>query len=253
MRTAESVLRELNERLDLPARRRAALLREVRADFDDLIATLEAEGLSEEAARDRALRMLAPTEEEVGTLSGLHRPVYVQLVRGLGPGRVRVFERLGIGAMAGLAVLAPLLALAQSSQLSLLALVVLACAAIPVVVNLSWQAFRIVVRGDAEAADLARAGAIQAGLVILILTVGALLVLERAIRALSLWEAGVGIDVVTVAAAVSGCAEIASLTLGLTILGVFGSLALLHWHMSATGFERELVQLLEPTAHLQQE
>jgi hypothetical protein len=253
MRTAESVLKELNERLDLPARRKTALLRELRADFDDLVATLVAEGFSEEAARERALRMLAPTEDEFGTLAGLHQPVYVQLERELGPDRVRVLERVGIGAMASLAVLAPMLALTPSPQLPLLTLVVLACVAVPLVLNLSWQAFRIVVRGEADAASLARAGAIQAGLVSLILTVGGLLVLEQALRALSLWEAGLGMDVVTVASAVSGCAGIASITLGLTIFGVFGSLALLHWHISATGFERELAQLLEPAAHFQQE
>jgi len=193
MRTAESVLRELNERLDLPTRRKTALLRELRADFDDLVATLVAEGLSEEAARERALRMLAPMEEEVGTLSGLHRPVYVRLVRGLRPDRVRVLEHAGIGAMAALAILVPLPSLAPSPRPPPLALVVLACVAVPVVVNLSWQGFRIVVCGDADAAALARAGAIQAGLVTLILTVGALLVLEQAVGALSHWEAGVGL------------------------------------------------------------
>ncbi len=171
MRSAESVLRELNERLDLPVRRKAALLRELRADFDDLVATLVAEGCSEELAGERALQMLAPTEEEVGTLSGLHRPIYVQLVRAFRPDRVRVLERVGIGAMASLAVLAPLLALAPSPQLPLLAVVVLACVTVPLVLNLSWQAFRIVVRGDADAVSLARAGAIQAGLLALILTV----------------------------------------------------------------------------------
>ncbi len=60
-------------------------------------------------------------------------------------------------------------------------------------------------------------------------------------------------DVVTVASAVSVCAGIAALTLGLTILGVFGSLALLHWHVSATGAERELIRLLEITPHLERE
>ena len=249
MPSAESVFRELNARLDLPARRRAELLRELRADFDDLVGTLVAEGLSPEAAQARALQMLAPTEEEAGTLSGLHRSGYARLVGAIQPRWVRVLERTGIGAMAALAVFAPTWALARGSGLPLLALAALGGVAVLVVVNLAWQAFRIVVRGDATAADLVRAGTVQAGLVVLTLTTGAGAVATEVYMAASAWERAGEIGVQAVVGVLMVSADTAALALGLTTLAVFGALALVQWHLSAKNLEEELDALLSPLTH----
>ncbi len=248
MRSAESVLRDLNARLDLPARRRALLLRELRADFEDLVATLVAEGLSPEAAHTRAVQMLAPTDDDVGALAGLHRPPYARLVARVGPGRARTLERVGIGAMAALAVSAPVLALARTAMLSPLTLTVLGCVALLLVANLAWQAFRIVVGGDADAASLARAGAIHAGLVVLTVAAGALTVAIEAYATAGAWATRAAGGALDVGMAVARCANAAALTLGLTVLGVFGALALLQWHMSARSVEEELRALLDPVS-----
>lgn len=247
-RTTQSVLRDLNARLDLPARRRALLLRELRADFEDLVATLEAEGLSGEAAQARALEMLSPTPEDAGALTGLHRSRYARIVERLGPGHVRLLERVGIGTMAALAALAPVLAVAYSTRLAPMTLVVLGSVAVPLFAHLAWQAFRIVVRDDADAASLARAGTIQAGLVGLTVAAGALAVVTEAYSVAAAWSTHGVMEVGGVAGALTRCADAAALTLGLTILGVFGALALHQWHTAARDVEEELVALLAPVS-----
>ncbi len=253
MPSAESVFRQLNERLDLPARRRAVLLRELRSDFEDLVATLVAEGLMPEAAHLKAFQLLAPTPEDAGDLSGLHRTRYARLVSGFRAARVQVAERVGIGAMAALAALAPLFALARSSSLPFGTLTVLAVAATLLLANLAWHAFRIVVRDDADADSLAWAGMIQAALVGLTLSAGTLAMLVDAGRTLASWETSGGVTVLRIAATMTRCAETAALTLGLTILGVFGALALLQWHLSARTVEEELRILLSPTVNPDEE
>jgi len=252
-RTTHAVLRDLNARLDLPARRRALLLRELRADFEDLVATLEAEGLTPEAAEARALELLSPTEEDAGALAGLHRSSYARIAERLAPGHVRLIERAGIGAMAALAALAPVMAVAYSTRLAPLTLVVLGCVALPLFAHLAWQAFRIVVRGDADAASLARAGTIQAGLVGLTVAAGALVVVTEAYVAAAALSTGGGIEVGGVVGAMTRCADAAALTLGLTILGVFGALALHQWHVAARAVEEELIALLAPVSPSSQE
>jgi hypothetical protein len=247
MPSADSVFQELNARLDLPARRRALLLRELRADFDDLVTTLVAEGLTPEAAHLEAVRLLAPTSDDAGALSGLHRTRYARLVSGLRAARVQVVERVGIGAMAALAVAAPLFALARSSGLPAGTLTVLGIAATLLLANLAWHTFRIVVRDDADARSLAEAGMIQAALLALTLSAGMLTVSVNAVATLSSWEASGGFTFTQLAAAMTRCAETVALTLGLTILGVFGALALLQWHLSARTVEEELRALLSPT------
>jgi len=247
MPSAESVFRELNARLDLPARRRALLLRELRADFEDLVTTLVAEGLTPEAAQQKAFRLLTPSPDDAGALSGLHRTRYARLVSGYRAARVQVVERVSIGVMAALAVGAPLFALARSSGLPVGTLTVLGVAATLLLANLAWHAFRIVVRDDADADSLARAGMVQAALLGLTLSAGALSVFVDAALTLSSWEAGGGATTIQVAATMTRCAETTALTLGLTILGVFGALALLQWHLSARTVEEELRALLSPT------
>jgi hypothetical protein len=253
MPSAESVFRELNARLDLPARRRALLLRELRADFEDLVTTLVAEGLTAEAAQQKAFQMLTPSSDDAGVLSGLHRTRYARLVSGYRAARVHVVERVSIGAMAALAVGAPLFALARSSGLPAGTLAVLGLSATLLLANLAWQAFRIVVRDDADADSLARAGLIQAALLGLTLSAGVLAVFVDAGLTLASWEAAGGATTLQVAAAMTRCAETASITLGLTILGVFGALALLQWHLSARTVEEELHALLSPTFEPEEE
>lgn len=253
MRSAESVFRELNARLDLPARRRALLLREIRADFEDLVATLVAEGLTPETAQARALEMLAPNADDAGALTGLHRSSYARLVEHLRPGRVQVVERVGIGAMAALAVLAPMLAMGRGSLLPPPVLAALGLVALLTVVNLAWQAFHIVVRGDADAVSLARAGAVQAGLVALTVSVGGLAVTGQAYAVTASWEAAGDVATSSVFGAAAACAAAAALTVGLTILGVFGALALFQWYVAARAVEVELNALLEPVSVSKQE
>lgn len=246
MRTADSALRDLNARLKLPARQRALLLRELRADFEDLVATLVAEGLSTDAAVARAVQLLTPSVEDADVLTGLHRPPYVRLVARLQPSRVRLLERSGITAMAVLAVMAPMLTLGRVTRLSPVSLAVLGGVATLLVVNLSWQTFRIVVRREADAGDLARAGKIQAGLVALALAAGTSMVAMEAYRELGPWAHGTPVAAAAVVGALATCAVAAALTLGLTILGAFGALALLQWQASARGVEEELHALLAP-------
>lgn len=253
MPSAESVFRQLNERLDLPARRRALLLRELRADFDDLVATLVAEGLSPEAAHLKAVQMLAPTSDDASALSGLHRTRYARLVSGFRATRVHVVERVGIGVMAAVAVLAPVLALASSSRLPVGTLAVLGITATLLLANLAWHAFRIVVRDDADADSLARAGMVQAALLGLTLSASTLAMLVDVCRNLTAWEASAGATVAQVLTLMGRCAETVAITLGLTVLGIFGALALLQWHLSARTVEEELLALLSPTLNPDQE
>jgi len=246
MPSAESVFKDLNARLDLPARRRALLLRELRADFEDLVTTLVAEGLTPDAAQQKAFRLLTPSPDDAGALSGLHRTRYARLVSRYRTARVQVVERVSIGVMAALAVGAPILALAGSSSLPVGTLAVLGLSATLLLANLAWYAFRIVVRDDADADSLAWAGMIQAALLVLTLSAGMLAVSVNAVATLSSWEASGGFTFTQLAATMTRCAETVALTLGLTILGVFGALALLQWHLSARTVEEELRALLSP-------
>lgn len=252
-RSSASIFRELNERLDLPARRRALLLRELRADLEDLAATLVAEGVAPDVARARAVEMLAPDADDARILTGMHRSFYARMVEGLRPARVQLVERGSIGAMAALAVLAPVLALASSSTLPAGTLTVLGVTAALLLANLAWQAFRIVVRDDADAGSLAWAGMVQAALLGLTLSAGTLAMVVDAGRTLSSWEASGGATATEIVATMSRCAETAALILGLTILGVFGALALLQWHLSARTVEEELQALLSPAVNSDQE
>jgi hypothetical protein len=245
MPTPESTLRDLNARLDLPTRQRALLIREIRADFEGLVASLVAEGLSTEDAVARAVGMLTPTADDADILAGLHRSWYVRLVTHLQPQRVRVAERTGIAVMAVLAAMAPVYVLWRSTALSATTLVMLGAVSALVLAHLGWQAFRIVVRGDAVAADLARAGLIQVGLVGLTLCAGAMTVALEAYEALEVWAgAEGGTRLAVMASALGAAAGVTALTLGVTILGVFGALALLQWHLSARSMEEELDTLL---------
>lgn len=242
MRSAERFLREVDAGFDLPARRRVALLRELRADFDDLVATLVAEGCTPEAARSRALGLLVPTPSEVRMLVGLHRPFYPRLAGRLPSRYARWTELTGIGGMAVLATLVPFFALVGAAGLSGWVVTCLGLLAAILVTHLSWHAFRVLVRQDADAAGLARAGMVQAGLIGLTLAVGALATALATYAAAGSWTEG--IDVAGLASWFATGAEIGALTLSIGMFGLFGSAAVYQAQLSARSVEEELDRLL---------
>jgi hypothetical protein len=242
MRSAERFLRDVDAGFDLPARRRVALLRELRTDFEDLVAALVAEGCTPEAARSRAISLLVPTPSEVHMLVGLHRPWYARLAGRLPSRYARWAELTGIGGMAVLATLMPFLAVAVAADLSGWVAICLGLLAATLVAHLSWHAFRVLVREDVDAAGLARAGMIQAGLIGLTLAVGALVIALATYAAAGSWTEGV--DVAGVASWVATGAEIAALTLSIGMFGLFGGAAVYQAQLSAQSVEEELDRLL---------
>ena len=95
-------LREAAERLrEVPEPTRSRILLELRGDLEDLSASLRADGLDEQEARDRAVGTLLPDPGAVADLAEVHRPLYQRLVdRFSVPTRNRVERAL----LAGLVV-----------------------------------------------------------------------------------------------------------------------------------------------------
>lgn len=242
MRSAETVLREVDAGLDLPARRRVALLRELRADLTDLVELLVAEGCSPEAAHSRALALLVPTAGDLDALADLHRPVYARFAGRLPSRHARRLELAGVGGMAAIATLVPFIAVAAVAGVPWWAGAAVGGAAALVVAHLAWHGFRILVREDADAAGLIRAGVVQAGLVGLTLATGALATAIEAYVALGSWAARS--EVAALASSLATCAEIAALTLSIAILGVFGAVALFRAHLVIREMEEELGRVL---------
>ncbi len=242
MHEAERMIRELDDHLDLPARRRVVLLRELRADFEDLVAMLVAEGHAPEEARERAVALLAPTLDDACALTDLHRSTYARLV-GPAPSRMaRWLELSGVWGMAGFAVLAPLLALSTTTGVPWRAAGPLCVVAVLVVGHLSWYAFRALVREDASTSMLVRAGVVQVGLIGLALSLGCTVTLVEGWMAMGSLAAG--IDLPDVAAAFATGAATAGLTLSIAMLGLFGAIALAQAHTFTQGVEEELRWLL---------
>lgn len=242
MRSAETVLRKVDAGLDLPPRRRVALLRELRTDLADLVEMLVAEGYTPEMAFSRALALLVPTGSDLTALTELHRPAYVRVASRLPSRYARRLELMGVGAMALVATLMPLIALSGVAGLPGWAGTALGCAAALLVAHLTWHGFRILVREDADAAGLIHAGVVQAGLVGLTLATGALATAIGAYLALGSWAARTGVP--GLASSLASCAEIAALTLSLAIFGTFGAVALFRAHLATRGVEEELGRVL---------
>lgn len=242
MRSAETVLRDVDARLDLPARRRVLLLRELRADFEDLVATLVAEGCAPESARVRALALLAPTVDDLGALTALHRPAYAHLAARVPSRLARAIELSGVGGMAVLAAALPLITLGSTAGLPWHAGVAMGAVAAVIVGHLGWHAFRIFVREDADAAGLVQAGTTQAALIGLALSVGA------SVTGLEAWASmgrlAAGSSLTELAEALAICTAIAALALAIGMLGLFGAAALAHAYLSTLGIEEELGRLL---------
>jgi len=244
MRTPESVLREFGDALDLPARRKVVLLRELRADLEGAISTLVTRGCSPRDAQMRALELLAPTVAAADSLSGLHRPPYVGMAHRL-PGRlVRVLEWGSIGCLAAVGGISPILGLRRISDLPPWAAGVLGCVILMVLGHLSWNAFRLFVRQDTNAAVLARAGETQAGLIALTLAVGTMVVALQAYGLFGSWADGRSPDPTLLVESVLIGTATAAVVLGTTILGVVGAVVLLQSFLSIRDTERELARLL---------
>lgn len=245
MHTAESRLRAADRSLDLPVRRKVVLLRELRGDLEDLEATLQDEGWSHEEARALASKLLTPTDDALADLVALHRPWYARLTRPIPSRSARILEGIGVGGMAVLAVLTPLLTFARVTSLHARTAGALATLAVIVTAHLAWCAFRVLIREDADAAGLVRAGATQAGLLALTVGVGATAVALEAFLAAGPGFSG---DVVGIARVVATCAETAALALGIGMLGLFGTCAVFWAHLLARELEEEYRRLLEDTA-----
>lgn len=242
MHSADRILRELDDHLDLPARRRVVLIRELRADLEDLVATLVAEGHAPEEARARAVALLAPTLDDVRALTSLHRSTYARLI-GHRPSRMaRWVELSGVWGMAAFAVLAPLLALGTAAGLPWWAGGPLGVVAALVAGHLAWNAFRVLVREDTSAAMLVRAAVVQAGLIGLALSVGGSVTLL--VGWLAMGRLAAGSDLSDVAASFATGAAAAALALSIGMLGLFGATALAQAHTFTRDVEEELRRLL---------
>lgn len=244
MRTVESVLREFGAALDLPSRQKVLLLRELRADFEGAVATLVAGGASADDARVRALRLLSPTAADADSLTGLHRPRYAQLVGRLPVRLVRPLEWVSIVGLAVVGGLSPLLVMTRVSDLPAWAGVLLAGVTLPVVVHLSWHAFRLFVRQDMDAGALARAGATQAGLIALALSTGMTMVSLQAYGLFGSWADGGVPDVASVTRTMLVGAETTAMVLAVTMVGVVGVVVLVLSLLSIRDAEREIAELL---------
>lgn len=232
----------MDRHLDLPVLRKLALLRELRGDIEGMEATLHDEGLSSDDARALALKLLAPTADALADLVHLHSPRYTRLTRLVPSRSVRLLEGIGIGGMATLAVLSPLIAYARVTGLGVWAAVALGSLAVIVAAHLMWCGLRVLVREDADADGLVRAGATQGGLLALTLGVGAAAV---ALEALLGAGQGADGDVVQIARTVAACAETAALALGVGMLGLFGTCAVFGAHLLARDVEEEYRRLLD--------
>ncbi|MEX2374257.1 MAG: hypothetical protein WD942_01560 [Dehalococcoidia bacterium] len=241
----DSRLQAVDQHLDLPVRRKVVLLRELRGDLDGMEATLQAQGFSSDDAHALAFQLLGPTRDAMADLVSLHSPWYPRLTRLIPSRSVRILEGIGIGGMAILAVLAPLQAYTRVTDLPTWVAGALGTLAVVVAAHLMWCAFRVLIREDADAASLVRAGATQTGLLALTLSVGATAVAVEAFLG-----AGRGLDgdVVRTARAVASSAETAALALGIGMLGLFGTWAVFEAHLLARDAEEEHRRLLDPTS-----
>jgi hypothetical protein len=96
------LLRELESHLTVPIPARVRILRELEFDLEELRRRLEAEGLSRESARARALEILAPDAATVHELERLHTPAYLRLTRDVRGDVLRIAERGALAISAGI-------------------------------------------------------------------------------------------------------------------------------------------------------
>lgn len=89
-------LRSLDRELQVPIRERLRILRELESDLEELCELLEAQGVSTDEARRRAVEALVPAGGTLAELARLHAPLYWRMTRHLTDNRLRVFERAAL-------------------------------------------------------------------------------------------------------------------------------------------------------------
>lgn len=248
MPSAEGLLRDLYARLNLPSRARSDVLREVHDDLRDMVDLLVGQGMSREDAERRAVTLLHPGDDAVKALAAVHRSPYGHLSVRLGQRVVQGAEDGAVLAMAGLAAVAPVPALILAGRLTVWAALPLLVLAGVMAANLARETIRWWVRREQDVRALAHAAVVQGAMVGLAVTWGALATSIEAYAATAAWEARAPM-LGELSAWVSGLLTLLALTLGVAMLGVFGSLALMQalWH--ARNLEGELSELLHSSDH----
>jgi len=243
MRSGNALLRDLNARLNLPSRVRSDVLREVRDDLRDMVAVLVGQGMSPEEAERRAVTLLHPGDDAVQGLAAVHRSPHEQLSVRLGHEVVRGMGRAAVLAMAGLAAAAPVPALILAGWMPVWAALPLLVLAGVMAANLTRETLRWWVRREQDVRALAHAAVVQGATVGLAVSWGAFATATDAYIAAARWEVFAPSSL-ALAAWVSRVMTLMALTLGVAMLGVFGSLALMQalWH--ARNLEGELAELL---------
>lgn len=243
MRSGDALLRDLNDRLNVPSRARSHVLREVRADLQDMVDALVGRGMSREAAEQRAVTLLHPGNDAVQELAAVHRSPYGRLSARLGQNVAGGLEHAAVLAMAGLAASAPVPALVLAARMPVWAALPLLVLAGIMAAILTRETLRWWVRREQDVRALAHAAVVQAATVGLAVSWGAFAAATDAYLAAATWE-GVVPTPPEWAAWVSRVMTLLALSLGVAMLGVFGSLALMQalWH--ARNLEGELAELL---------
>ena len=243
MRSDDALLRELNARLNLPSRARSDVLREVRDDLQDMVDALVGEGMSRENAERRAVTLLEPGDEAVHDLATVHRSPYGHLTARLGHGVAGGMERAAVLAMAGLAAAAPVPALLLTGSMPVWAALPLLVLAGVMTANLTRETLRWWLRRDQDVRALVHAAVLQGAAVGLTVSWGAFAAATDAYLAAAGWEVTAP-SPPALAAWVSRVMTLLALTLGVAMLGVFGSLALMQALWQAQNLEGELAELL---------
>lgn len=243
MRPGDALLRDLDARLNLPSRVRSDVLREVRDDLQDMVADLVGQGMSREAAELRAVTLLHPRDDAVRGLAAVHQSPYGLLSARLGDEVVRIIERAAVLAMAGLAAAAPVPALIQAGRMPVWAALPLLVLAGVMAANLTRETLRWWVRREQDVRALAHAAVVQGAVVGVALSWGALATVMEAYLAAGAWEVAAPSSL-AVADWVSGVTTLLALSLGVAMLGIFGSLALMQALWRARNLEGELAELL---------
>lgn len=243
MRSDDALLQDLNARLNLPPEARFHVLREVRDDLEAMVDLLVEQGVSRQTAEERAIVLLRPGDEAVAELAAVHRSPHGRLAVRLGHGVANVIERTAVITMAGLAAAAPLPALILGGPQPAWTTIPLLVLASVMAALLTRETFRWWVRREQDVRALAHAAGVQAATVGLTVSWGVLAAVTEGYVAAGTWEV-VPPSPQTLAAWVTRVTTLLALTLGVAMLGIFGSLALIQALWRARNLEGQLTELL---------
>ena len=243
-----STLRELERELPIPMPERVRILRELEHDLEGLRSRLEAQGLTAEEARTRALEVLAPDGATLRELGRLHLPLYLRLTHGLRGDHVRIAERAALAVAAGTVVAlearlllgTQLLRTPSSFIWPVLALGALLFAAV------AGKAFEVWVRRDHRAPERGL-GAILVLSAATVVTglVGAFVELYGLVAAFEHDPVAIGALALDWLVRASGLVAIALL---LAMTGALAWFLLAHWIALVTGARRDLRGIARPTS-----